>query len=126
MLAGLEALPLHDFETFSSDPRNVAAAESYLRRAVEALVDVGRHLLAKRFAVAVSEYKAIPTALGERGVLDPAQVVLFTKICGYRNRLVHFYHTESARELHDICVRHAVDLEDVLSALLGWIDAHPD
>jgi len=33
-----------------SDPRNVASAESYLRRGLEALLDLGRHLLAKGFA----------------------------------------------------------------------------
>jgi hypothetical protein len=37
----------------------VGAAESYLRRAVEVLLDMGRHILAKEFALAVSEYKEI-------------------------------------------------------------------
>jgi hypothetical protein len=44
MAVQLRALPIHDFETFRSDPRNLAAAESHLRRALEALLDLGRHL----------------------------------------------------------------------------------
>lgn len=34
-------------QEFLGDPRNVGAAESFMRRALEAVFDVGRHLLAK-------------------------------------------------------------------------------
>lgn len=126
MLAGIRDLPRGSFEEFTRDRHNVAAAESYLRRAIEALVDLGRHVLAKRFAVAISEYKAIPRALAEAGVLEKETVPLFTKICGYRNRLVHFYHAVSDREIYTICTEHARDLDDLLSAILGWVEANPD
>lgn len=46
MIARIRALPLDTCETFAADARNVAAAESYLRRALEALLDPGRHVLA--------------------------------------------------------------------------------
>ena len=82
--------------------------------------------MAKRFALAVSEYRAIPAALGEAGVLKDEDVSLFTKICGYRNRLVHFYHAVSDRELYTICTRHAGDIEDLLAVLLAWIEDHPE
>ncbi len=126
MVAGLRDLPVGSLEEFTEDRHAVAAAESYLRRAVEALVDLGRHVLAKRFAIAVSEYKAIPAALGRADVLDEKRVRTFTKICGYRNRMVHFYHMISDAELHTICTRHVGDLEEILAALLDWIAAHPD
>jgi uncharacterized protein YutE (UPF0331/DUF86 family) len=57
MLTNIRALPLASREEFFSDPRNIFAAESCLRRALEALFDLGRHILAKGFAVGVSEYK---------------------------------------------------------------------
>ena len=59
MLANLRRLPLDSYVTFRSDPRNIAAAESYLRRALEALLDLGRHVLAKGFGQAVAEYKDV-------------------------------------------------------------------
>lgn len=123
MLSGIRDLPLDNFEDFTRDRRNVAAAESYLRRAIEALVDLGRHVLAKRFAIAVSEYKAIPGALADAGVLGRERVPLFTKICGYRNRMVHFYHAISERELFAICNHNASDIDDLLSVILAWITA---
>lgn len=126
MLAGIRDLPLDSLEDFSADRRTPAAAESYVRRAIEALVDLGRHILAKRFTVAVSEYKAIPAALAEAGVLDEERAELFIRICGYRNRMVHFYHAISDRELYAICTDHAQDVESLLTELLDWIAAQPD
>lgn len=74
----------------------------------------------------MSEYRAIPAALGDVGLLADDRVRVFTKICGYRNRMVHFYHAISDDELYTICTRHVADLEDILTALLEWIAANPD
>jgi hypothetical protein len=38
MLDGIQSLPLDDLGAFTRDPRMVAAADSYLRRALEALL----------------------------------------------------------------------------------------
>ncbi len=46
MLDGMASLPLGSEAELLADPRMVAAGESYLRRALEALFDLGRHLLA--------------------------------------------------------------------------------
>ena len=56
MLQGIRALPLGSLEEFTAESRNVAAADSYLRRALEALSDLGRHILAKGLGRPVSEY----------------------------------------------------------------------
>jgi len=98
MLAGIESLPLNSLESFLADPRMVAAGESYLRRALEALLDLGRHLLAKGFGVPAVEYKETARALGERGVLDADHGHLLEQMAGYRNPLVHFYDEVSAEE----------------------------
>jgi uncharacterized protein YutE (UPF0331/DUF86 family) len=45
-----------------------AAAESHLRRALEALLDLCRHVLAKGCGRAVAEHKDIARALIEVGV----------------------------------------------------------
>ncbi|HEX9941589.1 MAG TPA: hypothetical protein VGG03_06220 [Thermoanaerobaculia bacterium] len=41
MLAAIETLPLASEADFSADPRMVAAGESFLRRSLEALLDLG-------------------------------------------------------------------------------------
>jgi uncharacterized protein YutE (UPF0331/DUF86 family) len=126
MLEGIHALPLDTYSVFHADPRNVAAAESHLRRALEALLDLGRHVLAKGFGRAVAEYKDVARALIEVGVLDDRHGTLLRHLAGYRNRLVHFYHEISETELYEICTGEVEDVAAVLAAILGWIEVHPE
>jgi uncharacterized protein YutE (UPF0331/DUF86 family) len=63
MTAALKELPLDNKETFLKSKNNVAAAESYLRRALEALFDLGRHILTRKYALPVTEYKKIAGGL---------------------------------------------------------------
>jgi len=70
MLQEINSLPLNSYEEFSSDSRNIWAAESCLRRALEALLDLGRHILAKGFGKGVTEYKQIARELGNARVLS--------------------------------------------------------
>lgn len=126
MVTRLRAIPADTFETFQSDPRNVAAAESYLRRALEALLDLGRHILAKGFAKPVSEYREIAPALAGVRVLDEQQAMRLRQMAGYRNRMVHFYHEVSERELYDIVTTELGDIDSTLDTVLAWLRAHPE
>lgn len=125
LLADIRSLPVGDREAFLGDRRNLWAAESCLRRCLEALLDVGRHVLAKGFGVGVTEYKEIAVRLAEVGVLGDEADVLRT-LAGYRNRLVHFYHEVTPVELFEICSQQLGDVERVASALGAWLAAHPD
>lgn len=106
MLRSLRILPLGTFEEFCADSRNLAAAESYLRRALKALLDLGRYILAKGFGIGVTEYNEIDRELARGGVLDTNEAAIMRRLAGYRNRMVHFYHEISSEELYDICSRH--------------------
>jgi uncharacterized protein YutE (UPF0331/DUF86 family) len=125
-LDAIRGLPIQSIDEFLSDSRNPASAESYLRRALEALLDLGRHILAKGFGSGVVQYKEIPAALLGHGVIEAADAALMTDLAGYRNRLVHFYDEVSHEELHDICSRQLDDGERVLEAILSWLRNHPE
>jgi uncharacterized protein YutE (UPF0331/DUF86 family) len=126
MVRGLEGLPLDPYEQFIADERNAAAAESYLRRGLEGLLDLGRHILSKGFGRGVAEYKEIPRALEEGGVIDSDTAVLFRQMAGYRNRLVHFYGEIHSEELHEIVTVRRSDILLVLEAMKRWIREHPE
>ena len=125
-LAEIRKLPLVNRESFESDSRNVWTAESCLRRALEALLDVGRHLLARLAATGVAEYKSVARSLGERAVLDAETAALLVKLAGYRNRMVHFYHEITAAELFGICNHDLQDVERVRAAYVQWMLQHPE
>lgn len=126
MLAAIKALPLDDREVFFADTRNTWAAESCLRRALEALLDLGRHILAKGFGVGVSEYGEIAVLLGDKGVLPGGQAKILRQMAGYRNRMVHFYHQASGEELFTICSQHLDDIPAILATIRNWLLDHPD
>ena len=126
MLSDLRSLPLDDYPAFSSDSRNIASAESYLRRGLEALLDLGRHVLAKGFGEVVAEYKQISRELVRHNVLSEERAEKLRILAGYRNRMVHFYHEISDGELYEICSQELGDIEQVLKAILKWIKDHPD
>lgn len=126
MVAGIRALPLDSTEAFDADPRNSAAAESYVRRALEALLDLGRHVLAKAFGQPAAEYRDIPRYLAEYGVIDEADALRWLKMAGYRNRMVHFYAEISRAELFDICATKLGDVESAVLAVRAWMAVHPE
>lgn len=126
MLTTIRGLPLDDQESFFADSRNVWTADACLRRALEALFDLGRHILAKGFNQAPSEYKEVATALGGMNVLSPEEAELMRLLAGYRNRLIHFYHEVSADELYQICAYQLGDMERITNAYRNWLKAHPD
>jgi uncharacterized protein YutE (UPF0331/DUF86 family) len=125
-LREIRSLSLENQSGFFADRRNIWSAESCLRRSLEALFDVGRHILAKGFGSGVSEYKEIPLRLQEKGVLTETEAKLLTVLAGYRNRLVHFYHEVSALELFEICSRQLGDLEVIRNAYRRWMKEHPE
>jgi uncharacterized protein YutE (UPF0331/DUF86 family) len=114
------------YQEFIRDRRNVWTDESCLRRSLEALLDIGRHILAKGFAIGVSEYKEIAQKLGEFGLLSASEAQLLRILAGYRNRLIHFYHEIGEEELYRICKDQLGDLQEVKDAYLRWLKDHPD
>ena len=126
MIAEIRALPLDNYEEFSADRRTVWAAESCLRRSLEAIFDLGRHILAKGYGQGVTEYKQIASELEKVGVLSQNQARLLTTLAGYRNRLVHFYHEVTFEELHAICRDNLGDLLTVRNAFVEWVESNPE
>jgi len=126
MLDGIDELPLDSLDAWTEDQRMVAAGESYLRRALEALLDLARHLLAKGFGRAVPEYAALADALEEEGILTKERAERLRLMARYRNRMVHFYDDVSTEELYGILTQHLADVPETLEALRAWIEEHPD
>jgi uncharacterized protein YutE (UPF0331/DUF86 family) len=118
MSGAIKDLPIQDKREFLDNPHNVAAAESYLRRALEALFDIGRHILARKFGFPAAEYKEIANGLFETRILSRKDADLLRQMAGYRNRMVHFYHEIGPEELYDICTLHLDEIQLLCSRLV--------
>ncbi|MDK2854962.1 MAG: hypothetical protein PWQ86_175 [Bacillota bacterium] len=117
-LEELEKLAQIDRQEFVSNKIIVAAAESYLRRSLEVVFDIGRHILAKSGLVDLaSEYKTIARGLVSKGVVAPELGEKLTQMAGYRNRLVHLYHQVTDEELYEIISHDLPDFRAFLHAI---------
>jgi uncharacterized protein YutE (UPF0331/DUF86 family) len=114
MVNEIRSLSLASLESFRADARNVCSAESCLRRTLEALFDIGRHVMAKRFGLGLSEYREIAGKLADYAVLSNEDSALLKILAGYRNRLVHFYPEISTDERYQICSRELGDVTKIM------------
>jgi uncharacterized protein YutE (UPF0331/DUF86 family) len=103
-----------------------AIAESYLRRSLEAIFDIGRHISAKTAGKGVVEYKEIVNALNNSGVITKGLAERLKLMAGYRNRLVHFYHEVSDKELFLIVKNNVSDIEDFVKEIKVFIEKYQE
>ncbi len=91
---------------------NFAIAEHYLRRALEAVFDIGNHILSRLPGSRAYSYKEIAVKLGESGIVSREFVEKkLIKMAGYRNRLTHFYSEVTSEEMYYIISK---DLDDFI------------
>lgn len=122
----LQKLIAHGKDNFVSEPDNFAIAEHHLRRALEAVLDIGRHIIAKQGLGVPNDYRGILLALGQHGVLPQEFVRKVQGMAGYRNRLVHGYADVSPQEIYDVLDRHLKDLAEFSERILAFLESERD
>jgi uncharacterized protein YutE (UPF0331/DUF86 family) len=114
-LSHLKELSKLSRDEFLEDYRNPASAETFIRHCLEAIFDIGRHILAKTGKVRLThEYKNIAKGLGESGVISKQLMSTLIEMAGYRNRIVHLYHEITDEELYEIIQKDLKDIEQFI------------
>lgn len=111
-------------EEFLADMKNPPFVESYLRRSLEAIFDIGRHILSKTFGFKEIEYKVIAKELGKRGVVTKELADMLFAMAGYRNRMVHFYREITPEELYHITRDNLKDIDRFTKEIVTFIRAY--
>ena len=114
-LSRLKELSKLSRDEFLEDYKNPASAETFIRHCLEAIFDIGRHILAKTGKVRLThEYKNIAKGLGESGVISKQLMSTLIEMAGYRNRIVHLYHEITDEELYEIIQKDLKDIEQFI------------
>lgn len=113
-------------EEFLSDRKNPPFVESYLRRGLEAIFDIGRHILSKTYGFKEIEYKVIAKELGEKGFITKDLSDILYVMAGYRNRMIHFYREVIPQELHYIVVNNLKDFDRFIREIAAFIRAYEE
>ncbi|MBI5187626.1 MAG: DUF86 domain-containing protein [Nitrospirae bacterium] len=113
-------------EEFLSDRKNPPFVESYLRRSLEAVFDISRHILAKTYGFKEIEYKVIARELGKMGVVTKELSDVLYTMAGYRNRMVHFYREVIPEELYHIVVNNLKDFDSFNREIVAFLKAYEE
>lgn len=106
----LELLAELPVDEFCRNEDAVDIAENRLRHALEALFDLGRHLVVKSGAGVPSDYRSVLIMLKENNILPEDYARQIEGMAGYRNRLIHDYNRVTPEELHRIIETRLPDL----------------
>lgn len=80
-----------EFEEFNNNPLIYGSAERFLHLSIEALIDIGNHIVSDDNLGRVNVYKDIALTLAKNNYLSEQQKELFIRIIAFRNILVHDY-----------------------------------
>jgi uncharacterized protein YutE (UPF0331/DUF86 family) len=101
-----------------------AIAESHIRRSLEAIFDIGRHIIARTAGKGIVEYKEVANALGTAGFVTKDLSERLKLMAGYRNRLIHFYHEITDKELFLIVKNNLSDMENFVREIKTFIEKY--
>lgn len=118
----LKLMQTISLEQFLSDPDNYAIAEHHLRRSLESLFDVGRHIIAKKGLGKPENYSQIIELLGQHNILSHDFSGSIKGMAGYRNRLVHEYARITPKEIHGIIMTRLDDFSQFCNFIIQYIE----
>ena len=98
----LEEMAREPWEEFSQDTVSVEAAKYLLQTAIEAMIDIAGHIVARMRLPVPENSAALMRALAEAHLIPRDHAETYVKMVKFRNVLVHLYVDVSDREVYDI------------------------
>jgi uncharacterized protein YutE (UPF0331/DUF86 family) len=107
----LKRLQKYNFHEFIADPEHYGSAERFLHLGIEAVIDMGNHVIADLNLGVVNWYSDIPAILANKNYVTPDLADSWIKMIGFRNMLVHEYMEIDRKIVYDILNYEINDLE---------------
>ena len=112
-LAILRSLQNYSFDEFIADPQRYGSVERFLHLTIEAINDMGNHVVADLDLGVVNWYSDIPALLAKAGYLDRELQEKWIRMIGFRNTLVHEYIEIDRKIVYDVFQNNLGDLEEL-------------
>lgn len=119
-LSGLSELDLRSkgLDGYLEDRVAKALSEHWVRKAIEAALDLGRHIIASEELGIPETYKDIGRILGEKGVISAELARKLMGFAGLRNILVHLYWDIDYTRLYEMASSEIFALEEYARYIL--------
>ena len=108
-------------EEFKRERDNFAVAEHHLRRSLESVLDIGRHICSSEDYGYPEDYSEIIEILGQHNVRDEEFASSIKGMAGYRNRQVHMYNMVSQEEMLEILHTRLDDFDIFIEEIMEFI-----
>jgi len=113
-LESLEELKRLPKNAFLSDPHKIASSKYNFIVAIEGIVDLCNHIIAKNAFRTPEDYADTFKVLAERNAFDQEFTNTLIQMARFRNRLVHIYWEVNNDELHHILLTRLDDIRRFL------------
>lgn len=104
------------FDEFKKNLIIQGSIERYLHLTIEALLDIGNHIIASENLGKVEVYSDVPRILFDSDYIKEDERELFIKIIGFRNILIHDYLNLDKDIVYKVLIGNLKDLEDILKS----------
>jgi len=112
-LVVLQRLQRYGRDEFLSDPERYGSAERFLHLAIEALLDMGNHVIADEGLGVVDWYSDVPRIFLEKGMISSELSEKWVRMIGFRNTLVHGYMDVDRTIVYEVLQNGLCDIEEL-------------
>lgn len=117
----LRDLQRYGFDEFIARPEVYGSVERFLQLAIEAVTDIGNHVIADLSLGVVNWYRDVPAILADKGHITPELREQWIRMIGFRNTLVHDYVEIDRQIVYDALQNSLDDLEALRRALAEFL-----
>ncbi len=109
-------------QKFEKEPDQRLIAERCLQVCIEAIIDIGNHIIAAKGLGKPKDYRNVLQILADRSVLDQQFVRSLLPLIGLRNRLVHEYGDIDPKLLHENLQQHLQDFSHFAQLIVDYVE----
>ncbi len=120
-LAILSKLRRYSFAEFIDDPEHYGCAERFLQLSLEAIADIGNHIISDLELGEVSWHRDIPAILEKNGYISRQMEEKWIRMIGFRNILVHDYLDIDRRAVFDVLQNNLEDFEEIKKSFANFL-----
>lgn len=107
----------YNLKEFKENPMVYGSSERFLHLCIEALLDIGTHIISDKNLGKVEFYSDVPKLLSQHGYLSKELTDIFIRIIGFRNILVHEYLEINLDIVYKVMENNLKDLEIILKEM---------
>ncbi|MEI8140063.1 MAG: DUF86 domain-containing protein [bacterium] len=117
----LKKIQRYPLDEFLADPEKYGSAERFLQLTIEALNDIGSHLVADLNLGIVDSAGDIPRLLCEKGYFGEELREIWIRMIGFRNILVHDYLDVDRRVVHEVLQKNITDVQSLMRVFARFL-----